>query len=275
MSFIRYRVGRITGILLATFVALMVATAGAEAAGEFEPNDSRGTPAGPMVPGSTINATIETHHDSDWYKFYVAAPNTVVKFTVTRTNGVNEKFGSEFVFANGDLVTYKGLEPGTNSAELTSTVQPGKYFTWVYGNPDTDASGLTYSVKFTQGLSTFQAISSGCTTAQGQLPALTAAVNSATTAVTAKTSALAKANKAAANAKKSLASAKKKPAKTAKSKKAKANAIAKAKKAVAKTRKSVAQAKAALAQAKAQLASAQADLAEAQANSDQLCSVEE
>jgi len=222
-------------VLLAATLGIFAFTSLAQAAGEYEPNNSRGAPAGPFASGETISATIDVHDDSDWYKFYVADPDTQVQVDVTRTNSVNERFHAEIVEnLHGDYIAAKSLLPGTNSATLTGTVGPGKYFAYVSGNPETDASGLTYSLTFGPGLSTFQAISARCTSATASLTGLTAKVASAKKAVT--------------KAKKALAKAKKK-------KKAKARK--------------------ALTKAKSKLKAAEAALAAAQAEADATCSVQE
>jgi len=52
-------------------LALLVFSASAFAAGEYELNDTRETAYGPLSGGTDYTATFETDNDVDWYLFYV------------------------------------------------------------------------------------------------------------------------------------------------------------------------------------------------------------
>lgn len=194
MNVFGYRAERIVGILVSVIFAFFAFSSLANAADEYEPNDTRGEPAGPVAPGQTLAATLEDSNDSDWYKFFVSEPDTLVKFTATRTNGVAEPWHVEFVYENGDAVDNVTINPPATSAELSGTVQPGKYFAWVIGNPETDTGGLTYTLSFTQGLSDFQAIRDNCTIYQGRVDAFTPQLAAAAELVARANKSVAKAN---------------------------------------------------------------------------------
>ena len=273
MNVLGNRAGRVVGILVSAIFAFFALAGAASAAGEYEPNDNRGAPAGPIAPGSTISATLESTSDSDWYVYYVAE-ETEVRFTVTKTGGPDVEMGAEMVYANGDNVTFKRLDTGTSAAELVATVPPGKYFAWIYGSPEFDNTDQTYSVSFTKGLSTLQAIQSGCTSAQGRVTTNTASINAANAELAKANTALAKAKAKLSKAKKALARAMKKKAGTQRAKKARAKAIRKARQAVKGSNGSVSKTKSGVATAQSKQAAVQVELDKAKTDAERLCGIE-
>ncbi|MDP9133444.1 MAG: hypothetical protein M3N56_01295 [Actinomycetota bacterium] len=51
--------------------AALTSRPGAPIKGTAEPNDTRSTAGGPLVPGAWYYSTLETVNDEDWLRFYV------------------------------------------------------------------------------------------------------------------------------------------------------------------------------------------------------------
>jgi len=63
--------GRFGAVFSVVVLLLLVLSAGARAAGEYEHNDSRETAFGPLAGGTWYTAGFETDNDVDWFVFYI------------------------------------------------------------------------------------------------------------------------------------------------------------------------------------------------------------
>lgn len=120
--------------LLALAMALSVgllASAQAEAAGEWEPNDSYIEAAGPLVAGTTYSGTLETSNDRDYFYFYLPQL-TQLRFRLTNTSKADVYICSEIKHQYLDRVetvrdTYLNVDDG-QSKNGAVTLDPGKYY---------------------------------------------------------------------------------------------------------------------------------------------------
>jgi len=164
-------------LLLATaaLAIFAVAAQSAVAAGEWEPNDSYLTAAGPLVAGTTYTGVFETSNDVDYFYFYVPQ-QTQLQFKVTNSTPQNVYLCTnierqaldriEGINGNASLSVYGG-----ESKSGAVTLTPGKYYFEV-DCPGT--VGKTYS--FTLGpagvTSTYEPFALACAAAH---PPVTAA----------------------------------------------------------------------------------------------------
>ena len=65
------RAVRLSGTLGIVTLSLLIGASIAQAAGEYEHNDTRDTAYGPLAGGTWYEASFETDNDVDWYKFYI------------------------------------------------------------------------------------------------------------------------------------------------------------------------------------------------------------
>lgn len=109
-------------------VALLVFSSSAWATGEFEPNDSRETAAGPLEGGKAYSAGFETDNDIDWYVFYVKTYSQM-DFSAGIASGheYTEAY-IELLEKDGEYVSsfYSGELNKTN--HLLRTLSPGRYY---------------------------------------------------------------------------------------------------------------------------------------------------
>lgn len=126
----RYSRATVFGIVLAMVAALTLALAGgAQAKGEYEPNDTRETAHGPLLGEKDYVAEIDTENDVDWYLFYVKTYSQM-------------EFVTTMLKSDGCSVLYRlydkdgeQLETGTfrsGHVEKTErfhlTMNPGRYY---------------------------------------------------------------------------------------------------------------------------------------------------
>jgi hypothetical protein len=117
-------------LALACLAGLALIPSAASASGEFEPNDSLLTSAGPMTGGVPINATLETDNDQDWYRFYTI---TRTQLDITMT-GFSDAFSGcaelDLYNADGDNITGDNEVDGrlNQIQHLTETVPTGLYY---------------------------------------------------------------------------------------------------------------------------------------------------
>lgn len=123
--------GRTFGAILGLVVlVLLTIAASAQAAGEYEPNDSRDTSYGPLAGGTWYTASFETDNDVDWYVFYIKTYSQMdfsAGLVSTCSNCVDEPVLSlydkdgHFIddFYSGDLNEVR---------HLYLTLTPGRYY---------------------------------------------------------------------------------------------------------------------------------------------------
>ncbi|HZO07040.1 MAG TPA: hypothetical protein VFB52_11695 [Solirubrobacterales bacterium] len=83
----------VAGVLALCAVIALILAATAYGAGEYEPNDSRETAAGPLAGGTDYTATFETDNDVDWYVFYIKVYSQM-DFSATTVGGC----GSGYIY---------------------------------------------------------------------------------------------------------------------------------------------------------------------------------
>ncbi len=76
---------RIFAAVVVSAGAFAVTGSTALASGEYEPNDSFNTAAGPIMSGGPISATIETENDEDYYFFYLPQ-RTQLQYRLSETD---------------------------------------------------------------------------------------------------------------------------------------------------------------------------------------------
>lgn len=127
-------VTRLATVLAAlTFFAAMSGTParGLAAPASFEPNDSLPSAFGPLVPGQTYTAGIETGADRDFYFFYVTSPDPgQVSLTVANLGGGSGLSGINATILDSTAtpvatLPYLGDHEGRTAAV---SLQPQKYF---------------------------------------------------------------------------------------------------------------------------------------------------
>lgn len=111
----------------ACVLALLVLSSSAWATGEFEPNDTLSTAAGPLEGGKTYNASFETENDVDWYLFYVKTYSQM-DFSATMTKACGYSAEIRLYDLDGKFVNsfYAGNLNQTN--HLLFTLSPGRYY---------------------------------------------------------------------------------------------------------------------------------------------------
>ncbi|MDX6628292.1 MAG: hypothetical protein QOH00_538 [Gaiellales bacterium] len=136
---------------LATMLAVvgiaLAAPAVAEASGEYEPNDTPYTAAGPIADG-TYSATIETANDQDWYRVDTSQRDVQIQIDTTNDSGcgscslllsITDSQGSNL----DDTGTYANAEHGGETAHAAYTLrEPGTYYLSVTSNAR--PSGVPY-----------------------------------------------------------------------------------------------------------------------------------
>lgn len=124
-------------LFLAAVVVLAV-TSPADASGEFEPNDSRGSAYGPLVGETDYAATFETDNDSEWYFFYVGSDASQIDISATGMAESNCDASVSLLDADGELIDFFYLPVDEETNHLHVTLDAGQY----YLNTDNYANGL-------------------------------------------------------------------------------------------------------------------------------------
>lgn len=127
--------GTVSGAVLCVAGLLMLLLAGvAYGKGEYEPNDSRATAAGPLAGGTTYTATRETDNDVDWYRFYVKTYSQMDFWaTIDKSSPDCSSYSYTYMKLydkDGEELDASGLYP--NSTDVTEhlliTLNPGRYY---------------------------------------------------------------------------------------------------------------------------------------------------
>lgn len=127
-----------TTLLAGCLLAGLALAPTARAAGEFEPNDSRGSAYGPLEGGIDYAATFETDNDSDWYFFYVRSDASQIDISATGTAESNCDASVSLLDADGELIEFFYLPIDEETNHLHVTLDAGQY----YLNTDNYANGL-------------------------------------------------------------------------------------------------------------------------------------
>src|ERR1044072_371858 len=117
--------GAVLGV--AGLLALSLAT-GANAAGEYEPNDTRETAYGPLAGGTPYTGTFETDNDVDWYVFYVKTYSQM-DFSATMVKSSCDDYGRISLY-DKDGNSIRGFYIGevNETSHLLLTMDPGRYY---------------------------------------------------------------------------------------------------------------------------------------------------
>jgi hypothetical protein len=105
----------------------------AQAAGEYEPNDTREAAYGPLAGGVDYTATFETNNDNDWYIFYVKTysqmdfSGTMLKQSC---NDANRDVYAAPRLLDKDGHVIDGFAAGSENTttHLLLTLNPGRYY---------------------------------------------------------------------------------------------------------------------------------------------------
>lgn len=134
----------------------------ANALGEFEPNDSRQTAAGPLVSLQTYSATMETENDLDYFKFYVADRSAQTSFLAIKNSGDGFDSMNMELVDSGGMVLQRAFAFGRQgtTGEILYSVGPGKYFlrfsAWVFSGP------IGYEFQVRGGVSPYSLVQKRC-----------------------------------------------------------------------------------------------------------------
>jgi hypothetical protein len=117
---------RAFGLALAAIaLATLALAATVQAAGEYEPNDTRETASGPVAGGTWYTAGLETENDEDWYLLYIKTYSQM-DFSATEVSGCTivltlyDKDGKYLnSFRSGEVNVTK---------HLLLTMNPGRYY---------------------------------------------------------------------------------------------------------------------------------------------------
>jgi len=134
---------RFLSSIAACAVALLVFASSASATGEYEPNDTLATAAGPLEGGKSYEATFETENDVDWYVFYVKTYSQM-DFSATMTKSCG--YHAIFYLLDLDGKSINSFSAGSvnETRHLLFTMNPGRYYFKVeYGGCPKD----TYSFR--------------------------------------------------------------------------------------------------------------------------------
>lgn len=115
--------------LAACCSAMLTLSASAEAAGEFEPNDSRDTAHGPLAGGKAYTGTFETGNDVDWYVFYIKTYSQM-DFSSTGVGSDCPHYSASLRLLDRDGKYVGAFDPGKDGEtnHLYLTLEPGRYY---------------------------------------------------------------------------------------------------------------------------------------------------
>jgi hypothetical protein len=116
-------------LIAAVTVASLLFASSANAANEYEPNDSRDTAYGPLAGGTNYTATFETTNDVDWYVFYVKTYSQMDFSATMLTDGCGYS-PPDLDLLDKDGKPVDSFEAGyINTTEhLLLTLSPGRYY---------------------------------------------------------------------------------------------------------------------------------------------------
>jgi len=101
--------------------------------GEYEPNDSRSTAAGPLAGGTSYTATRETENDIDWYVFYVKTYSQMDFWATIDKYGPDCTSGRTYMRLfdkDGEYLDADSLDPYSTDVidHVLITLSPGRYY---------------------------------------------------------------------------------------------------------------------------------------------------
>lgn len=122
----------VAGFLTLCAVIALALAVDANAAGEYEINDTRESAAGPLAGGTDYAATFETENDYDWYVFYLKAYSQM-DFAATTIAGCGE---AHFNLLDKDGKQLQEFHAGDlNIVEhLRITLPAGRYYFQVFNH---------------------------------------------------------------------------------------------------------------------------------------------
>lgn len=122
------------GVVLCLLAALSYVPA-AQAAGEYEPNDTREAAYGPLAGGTDYTATFETDNDVDWYVFYIKTYSQMdFSATHVKENTQDNCYaGIELLDKDGKEIDSFSPGPVNQVFHLRLTMNPGRYYLAVGG----------------------------------------------------------------------------------------------------------------------------------------------
>lgn len=123
--------GRINCAAVAVIACSLAFAASASASGEFEPNDTFNTAAGPIQAGVDISATYETVNDEDYYFFYLPQ-QTQLRYTLRNSTSapyricldLYQQTPSSVDYIDDGFLSVNSGQTGSNAISLG----PGKYY---------------------------------------------------------------------------------------------------------------------------------------------------
>lgn len=153
-------------LALLTLAALAVGASTASAAG-YEPNDSIGAAAGPLLGAQSYVAQLETQSDTDVFYFYVTSNReATVSITLEDTGGgsAGAYIGAALTDGLGTPVAATAFVNPGEARLLSAVLRPQKYFLQV-----TPGAGFGDSYRITtgaDGLGPYSVIAGRCTAAR-------------------------------------------------------------------------------------------------------------
>lgn len=112
----------------------------------YEPNDSIGSAAGPLLAGQSYVAAIEPAGDRDDFYFYVTSPGvSQVAFTVQNLSGGSEQsdLDARILNASGTLLVGQAFIRDGEGRIVTAALEPQKYFVEIAAG---EGYGDSYSI---------------------------------------------------------------------------------------------------------------------------------
>jgi hypothetical protein len=170
-------------LLIISAAALGVSAPQALAAGEYEPNETYNTAAGPILSGGPISAGLETANDWDVYYFYV--PQTTQLFFSVQNSGPHGEYICSYIERQypsevDDLYATDLSVEGGSTASGAITLERGKYYFNVRCG-STDEIGNRYSFTFTPAgvTTTYEPFAQQCAAAGPPVQEASATLNDA------------------------------------------------------------------------------------------------
>jgi hypothetical protein len=118
---------RSTAVVAAYLLTALAFAASAQAAKEFEPNDTRETAYGPLEGGKSYTATFETDNDVDWYVFYIKTYSQM-DFSATMVKSCEDYAAISLYDKDGNSETYFNTGNVNKTNHLLRTMNPGRYY---------------------------------------------------------------------------------------------------------------------------------------------------
>lgn len=106
---------------------LLLLSAGAFAAGEYEPNDDRASSTGPLKGGKWYSATFETENDVDWYLLYVKTYSQM-DFSAEMTKSCGYNAYLRLLDLDGEYVDDFVAGDVNQTRHMYRTLTPGRYY---------------------------------------------------------------------------------------------------------------------------------------------------